>query len=151
MLPDINLTHTKTVKKLEKTERVFTTKNGVRRKWIVRFEDGYTAEVTPLDGDTPAEFADGTIVTFRIGYRTAKGDEIEAVRIPETAPQDSGKEHQTMARIISMHGHPSVIALSVAKDVQIARLEQGQIKAIRTGQLLKDADEIVKWLTNKLN
>lgn len=151
MLPDKTKTHNKTVKKLTSTDKVFNTKNGAKRKWLVTFMDGYQAEVCPPEGEIPAEFLEGSDVTFRIGYRKDNyPDEIEAVKEnnSEKAAHYGPLASVALATARDLH----VVAAKGRYEVQLAASE-GVKKRITIKvdieKLLKDADTIYKWLKQR--
>jgi hypothetical protein len=129
-LPDKTITHTKTVKDLQSTDKVFNSNGGLKRKWIVQFTDGYHAELCPRDGEVPSAFLKGCTVSFRIGYRKPGfDDEIEAVN-PEQNP---------FPRVVSMSGHPAAIALRAVIDAKLPSVNDLE-------SLLKEAEVVLAWL-----
>lgn len=155
MFPDISKLHTKTILTVDGPLKQFTTKDGQRERFDIKFTDGYVGEYCPLVGVTQEIPKSGQEFTFKIKHRGPKGDEIEKAHV-ETQNRDLPPGRQ----VVNMNGHPAVTALNAA--VKLAELKaagkSGSVpgglsdgESVLTSEVLQDAEMMLDWLLMKQN
>lgn len=148
-LIDITKLHKKTVLTIEGPKKRFSSTEGTREKFALKFVDGYEAEFCPLVAAIEPLPKSGQEITFKVKHRGNFGDEIELAQV-------EGNEHYKPSlgnAIISMNGHPATIALNAAVKIK-EMMRSGEGAGIKSNIAIKSdvldiADSIHEWLLNK--
>lgn len=143
--------HKKIIKDIVDKQKKFSSKEGDRSKFVIEFTDGYKAEYCPLVGQ-PWSYKIGDEATFKIRFRKEFGDEIDFIInggqfVQNGSIQNGSATPDSKLTPFNMHGHPASLALMAAKDIRVAklvRLDDADLKS-----MLKEADEIFRWLVEK--
>lgn len=148
--PNTTIVHTMTVRDIVDKNKVFPSKDGNRKKFIINFVDNdYAAEYCPLvDVGFDERIQAGQPMTFKIIHRKDFGDEIEPVEkaVAAIINKDAGE-----SRIMNVNSHPATIAIRCATDVLTAKINAGiDAEEISISNMLDDATLIHKWLIKEV-
>jgi hypothetical protein len=131
---EMNVVHTGIVDRVIRTEKVFNSNAGMRRKWDIQFKDGYKGEyLLEPDRSVQDDFIVGQKVNFIVRFNSPKGDIIDITK-QESTP---GK-----TLVTSMAGHPAVYAMDFA-------IKLGTLNAWGYEDTIKRADDMLNWLLSK--
>lgn len=134
----LNTPYTSRVLKINDTGKVFTGGGIQKHKYLIEFENGDKGEFCP-----PAlqemPFHEKDTVTYRFFVISARGNEIEVLKVNETSMVGATTKHGPNP---SMIGHPAVIALTLGKDYGVANGSSVQ-------EVQGYADSFLQWLLDR--
>lgn len=156
MKPDQAKIHTFLFERLEDKNKTFPSKEGQRKKFIIHFQNGYSAEWCPLMGleGLAKLWEPGEKITFKIRFRKDFGDEIELVTADQVKEEEKvGAAPTAKGNVFNMHGHPASIALMAAKEIHVTKMNnanKSEYAELMLSDMLEEADTIHDWLTKKV-
>lgn len=157
-LPDPTTAHTKQVLQIVDKNKIFNSQAGPKKKFMVEFVDGYSAEYCPHVNQT-IPFNKNDLIHFKINHRKeingAMLDEITWLNNISNKPSPPGElpkaaqAEEVKPKICNMHGHPATIALAMAVNLHVAQIPYKP--EFLSSEVRETAEELLQWLIAKNN